>query len=378
MKRIRPSTPDVDTDDRTMPGEPIDPDSTTPAVDQLAAFENEIITITGTTAGTALSNSTTALQLALTLAGVGPADNVIMPSMTSAITVDGVIHTGATPVFIDSDPDTWNIDPDLLQVELARQSHAGTLPSAVIAVDLFGSCADYSRIAPICEYYEIPLIEDATEALGATHAGQPAGSFGLGGILSFDDDKVIASGGGGMVVSRNPRFITAIEGLAIRPTAEDAADNDSGIGAIPRMSTLSASVARSQLASLGDRVARQRSINAAYRSTLVGLPGIAFMPNGKDDGQTNWLTVITVDPATAGIDRDMLRTRLDAAGIESRPVRMPCHTLRTFSSHRFTGGRVAEEIAIRGLCLPSGPSSTESDIQLVIDEIYSCFEQKRP
>lgn len=339
----------------------------------LDRFESEVASVTSTSAGAALSSGTAALHLALVLAGVKPGDEVLVPTMTFVATPNAVTYAGATPVFLDSEISGWNIDPDLLCEELATRARNGNLPSAVVAVDIYGLCADYSRIVPTCEYYEVPLIEDAAEALGASHAGQPAGSFGLAGVLSFNGNKVITTSGGGMLVSRNEELIVAARHLASQAREDAAHYEHTKIGYNYRLSNLLAAIGRGQLMHLAEKVDKRRSINVFYRGALSDLPGVGFMANADDNGQTNWLTVMTIDPKVAGTDRELVRKHLDSLDIEARPAWKPCHMQPVFAHNRVIGGSVAEKIFEHGLCLPSGSSMNDADLDRVASAVRQCF-----
>lgn len=373
MNRIYLSPPDVGPDERSSLLDAFDSNWIAPVGDHLDAFETELVNTTHTSSAVAVTSGTAALHLALILAGVGQGSEVIVPSLTFVATANAVTYTGARPVFIDSEAATWNLDPELLAEELATRSRNGDLPAAVIAVDLYGQCADYSKITSICEYFEVPLIEDAAEALGATHKGQPAGSFGLVGVLSFNGNKIITTSSGGALVSRNEKLIEAARHLANQARDDAPHYEHSKTGFNYRMSNLLAAVGRAQLRHLDEKVERRKAINARYRDALSEIPGIDFMPNPDDGGQTNWLTVITIDPESAGVDRETVRLHLESADIEARPSWKPLHLQPLFSDHKMIGGPICESVFANGLCLPSGSSMTIQDQDRVITELRSCF-----
>jgi dTDP-4-amino-4,6-dideoxygalactose transaminase len=339
------------------------------------AFEREFAAHVGVCHAAALSSGTAALHLALLLTGVGAGDEVLCSSLTFSASANAITYCGARPVFIDCDAASWNMDPDLLETELQRCAAAGRPPKAVLAVDLYGQCADYTRIAPICERFGVPLIEDAAEALGATCAGRPAGSFGLAAAFSFNGNKIITTSGGGMLVSEEEALIA--RGRFLATQARDAAAHyqHSTIGYNYRMSNVLAAIGRGQLTVLEERVAARRANFEAYAAALADLPGIAFMPEAPYGRCTRWLTCLTIDPERFGATREQVRLALEAENIESRPVWKPMHLQPVFAGARRCGGAVAEGIFARGLCLPSGSALTPADLARTVATVRA---QRRP
>jgi pyridoxal phosphate-dependent aminotransferase EpsN len=303
--------------------------------------------------------------------GVKPGDTVFTSTLTFAATANAIRYVGADPVFIDSDLETWNMSPALLAEELDASARRGKLPAAVIAVDLYGQCADMDAINEACARYDVPVIEDAAEALGATYKGRPAGSFGAFGAFSFNGNKIITTSGGGMLVASREDWIAKARFLATQ--ARDAAPHyqHSSIGYNYRLSNLLAAVGRGQLQVLDDRVASRRATNAVYRAALAGLPGIDFMGEASYGQSTCWLTCITVDPDAFGATREDLRLALQARDIEARPVWKPMHLQPVFAGCRVVGGGVAAALFDRGLCLPSGSSLTPADREFAIETLLS-------
>lgn len=336
---------------------------------QVDAFEQELAAVCGVGHAAALSSGTAALHLALLLSGVGEGDAVLLPTLTFAATAFAVCYVGAEPVFLDSEAGSWNLDPELLAEELAARQRAGTLPAAVIAVDLYGQCADYERIVALCDRYGVPLIEDAAEALGASYRGRPAASFGRCGILSFNGNKIITTSGGGALVSDDGELVARARSLASQ--ARDPAPHyqHSEIGYNYRMSNLLAAVGLAQLRVLAERVAARRRNFELYRQGLGDLPGIAFVPEAAYGRSTRWLTVLTVEPQGFGATREDVRLALERENIESRPVWKPLHLQPVFAGCRIVGGSLAEDLFAHGLCLPSGSSLEEHDRQRVIDAV---------
>jgi pyridoxal phosphate-dependent aminotransferase EpsN len=339
------------------------------------AFEREFAEKVGAPAAAALVSGTAALHLALIILGVGPGDEVLTSTLTFAATANAITYVGAKPVLIDSDRRSWNMDPALLTEEIEASLQRGVHPKAVIAVDLYGQCADYEPIQEICRRHEIPLIEDAAEALGAFYHGQPAGSFGEIACFSFNGNKIITTSGGGMMVSRRKDWIQRARFLATQ--ARDPAPHyeHSQIGYNYRMSNLLAAVGRGQLGVLQDRVRQRRMNFDYYRKALGDLPGIEFMPELPNACSTRWLTCITVNEQLFGADRETIRLALESENIESRPLWKPMHLQPVFASCPIRGGRVSSDLFQRGLCLPSGSNLKESDLCRVAELIRKVPKQ---
>ncbi len=340
---------------------------------QVDAFESEFAAAVGARHALVLSSGTAAIHLALLLSGVGLGDEVVVSNLTFAASAFPVAYLGARPVFVDSERTSWNMDPGLLEDVLGRKAKQGRLPKAVVAVHLYGQSADLLPILELCRRYDLPLVEDAAEALGATYDGQPVGSFGRFGAFSFNGNKIITTSGGGMLVSDNPDLVEHARKLASQ--ARDPAPHyeHSEIGYNYRMSNLLAAVGRAQLQVLDDRVRRRREIFDHYRRALGDLPGVEFMPEAPWGRSTRWLTVLTVDPHAAGFTREDLRLALEAENIEARPVWKPMHLQPVFQDCETIGAAVSEELFERGLCLPSGSAMTENDLRRVVDAVRSRF-----
>lgn len=365
-KRIFLSPPHLDGLERDLLIEAFDSNWITTLGPQVDAFEAEICATTGIAYAAALSSGTAALHLGLIMLGVGPGDEVICSDLTFAASANAIVYRGAAPIFIDSDPRTWNMDPELLARELEDCRKRGRLPKAAVVVDLYGQCADYDRILPICSSFGVPVIEDAAEALGATYRGQAAGKFGMMGVFSFNGNKIITTSGGGMLVSDDPEYVRRAKFLSTQ--ARDPAPHyqHSQIGYNYRMSNLLAAVGRGQLARLGDKVAKRRQIKEFYRHALEGTPGISFMPDAAYGAPNFWLTVILVDPNLFGADREAVRLTLEAENIESRPVWKPMHMQPVFEVCRHRGGEVGRGIFEHGLCLPSGNGLAVTDQERIV------------
>jgi len=331
------------------------------------AFERELADQCRVAACTALSSGTAAVHLALLLTGVGPGDEVLCSTLTFAASVNPVCYLGGTPVLVDCDAATWNVDPALLEAELESRARAGRLPKAVVAVDLYGQCADLKPIEAMCERFEVVLIEDAAEALGATAYGRPAGSFGRFGVLSFNGNKIVTTGGGGALVSNDVAAIARARFFATQ--ARDPAPHyqHSEIGFNYRLSNILAAIGRGQLSTLGRRVAARRANFDRYVAGLGDLPGIGFMPEASYGVSTRWLTTITIDPDSFGATREEVRLALEAGNIEARPLWKPMHLQPVFTGCRVVGGKVSEHLFDRGLCLPSGSALTPTQHDRVVE-----------
>jgi dTDP-4-amino-4,6-dideoxygalactose transaminase len=330
------------------------------------AFEQEFCQVTGAGHAAAVSSGTAAIHLALRLLDVGVGDEVFCSTLTFAATANPIAYQGATPVFIDSDRTSWNMNPDLLREALEKKAQMGKLPKAVILVHLYGQSADIEPILAACNEYDVPLIEDAAEALGATYKGRSPGTFGLIGIYSFNGNKIITTSGGGMLVSDKPELVAKARFLATQ--ARDTAPHyqHSEIGFNYRLSNVLAGIGRGQLQVLCDRVASRRRNYEIYAKGLADLPGIEFMPEANFGTSTRWLTCLTIDPETFGVDREQIRLALAEQQIEARPVWKPLHMQPVFSECESIGNTVAEDLFAQGLCLPSGSNLTNEELERVI------------
>lgn len=369
--RVYLSPPDVGELERERLLAAFDSNWIAPLGPEVDAFESDIQDYVGLPFAVALSSGTAALHLALQLLGVGPGDEVIVPSFTFIATAAAATYLGAVPVFLDSTAASWNLDPALLAEELEQMAAAGKLPAAVIPTDLYGQCADYGAIVPLCEHYGVPLVEDAAEALGARYAGKAAGSFGAAGIFSFNGNKIITTSGGGMLVTADEELARRAKHLASQAREPFPHYQHAEVGYNYRLSNLLAALGRAQLEGLDWRLKRRRSINTAYREALFGTPGIEFMPEDTAGEPSWWLTCITIDPVAFGATNDEVRDRLESVGIESRPTWKPLHLQPAFAGCRTRGGRVAEAIFEQGLCLPSGSSLADADLSRIVETILT-------
>jgi dTDP-4-amino-4,6-dideoxygalactose transaminase len=371
MTRIYLSPPEVGEEERRMLLEAFDSNWIAPIGPDLDAFEQEVATRVGVGHAVAMASGTAALHLALLLEGVGPGDEVLIPSFTFVATAAAVTYLGAVPVFIDCSPTNWALDPALVAEVLADRAHAGRLPAALVTVDLYGQCADYDALSGLCESYGIPLVEDSAEALGASYRGREAGSFGKSGVFSFNGNKIITTSGGGMLVSHSAELVAQARHLATQARDPFPHFEHSVLGFNYRLSNLLAALGRGQLRGLDDRIRRRKRIDARYRDALDGLPGVSFMPIA-DYGEPNWwLTCIVVDPEQFGVDREQIRLALESVDIESRPTWKPMHLQPVFAGATTVGGTVCAGIFEGGLCLPTGAALSPGDQDRVIEVVLS-------
>jgi dTDP-4-amino-4,6-dideoxygalactose transaminase len=377
--RIYLSPPHLDGDEQRLVAEAFASNWIAPLGPHVDAFEQEMASYAQAGHAAALSSGTAALHLALRLIGVGAGDEVWCSTFTFAASANPICYERATPVFIDSDEVSWNLDPALLASALDEAARTGRLPKAVIVVHLYGQCADLDPILAACDRHGVALIEDAAEAVGAFYKGRHAGSLGRIGVLSFNGNKIMTTSGGGMLLSNDAEVVGRCRFLATQ--ARDPAPHyqHSSIGFNYRMSNVLAAIGRGQLARIEAKVAARRAVFAGYRALLADLPGLTFMPEADfaDRGSraNRWLTCIQIDPAVAGTDPERVRTTLEAQNIEARPLWKPLHLQPVFTSARVIGGAVSERLFARGLCLPSGSGMSHDDLARVVAVVRGCWQR---
>lgn len=317
----------------------------------------------------ALSSGTAALHLGLILLGAGKGDEVICQSFTFSASANPISYVGATPVFIDSEPDTWNMDPDLLEEAIRERIRVtGKKPKAIIPVHLYGMPANMERIQEIAARYEIPILEDAAEALGSEYRGQKCGTLGEMACLSFNGNKMITTSGGGALVCRTREEADVAKFYATQARDQVPHYQHSKIGYNYRMSNICAGIGRGQMTVLQEHVERRQEIHAYYSDALSGMPGITLLTNPGDKYRSNhWLTCVLVDPVVAGFTREDLRLSMDAANIETRPLWKPMHLQPVFADAPYYGNGVSESLFDKGLCLPSSPVLSEGDLERVVE-----------
>ena len=346
-----------------------------PAGPDLDAFEQDVSRFIGGNHGAvALSSGTAALHLALLAVGVQPGDEVFLSSFTFAATANAVRYCGAEPVFIDSEPDSWNMSPQLLAEEFDRARRLNRLPRAVVVVDLYGQCADYDAIVGLCLDHGVAVVEDAAEALGATYKGRPAGTLGHVGVFSFNGNKIITTSGGGMLVSNDPAIIDRVRYLSTQARQPVAHYEHHEVGFNYRMSNLLAAMGRVQLQRLPGFIERRLEINARYRSLLGDLPDVGFMPVPEWSGWNGWLTCALFDSHATAV---RVREHLAHIGVESRPLWWPMHRQPVFARCRARLDGTSDDLAARGLCLPSGSALTSDQVGLVASTVRTALGEAR-
>lgn len=341
-----------------------------PAGPDLAVFEEAVGRRLGRHA-VALSSGTAALHLALEVLGVGRGDVVLVPTLTFAATVNPVCYLGAEPVLVDSDGSTWALDPVLVASGIDAARRAGRRVAAVVAVDLYGQCADYDALESVCQDAGVPLVVDAAESMGARYRGRPAGSAGTVAVLSFNGNKIITTGGGGMLVSGDTSLVERARYLATQARDPVAHYEHRAVGYNYRLGNLAAALGRAQVDALEARVAARRRVRAGYECRLAGVPGLDFMPVADYGEPNHWLTVITLDPVRSGAVPEQVRLSLLAGDVEARRAWKPMHQQPVFAGLRTVGRAVADDVFARGLCLPSGSALTESDLDRVVDAVVA-------
>lgn len=337
-----------------------------PAGPHLSAFEQEFCEYIGAKYAVALSSGTAAIHLALLIMGIQPRDEVFVSTLTFAGSVNPIIYMGAKPVFIDSEPLSWNMDPSILETALRARAQKGSLPKAVIPVHLYGQSADMDRIMAICDEYGVPVIEDAAEAIGTLYHNRRPGTMGKLGAFSFNGNKIITTSGGGMLVSDDKSLIDHARKLSSQSREPVPHYEHVEIGYNYRMSNVLAAIGLGQLIAIEKRVQRKREIYDYYRTHLSKVPGLTFvdeMPYGR---HTRWLTVILVDAKQFGADREQIRLKLEEHNIESRPLWKPMHLQPVFKDYESIGGQVAESLFDQGLCLPSGTALTDEQLSQIV------------
>lgn len=337
------------------------------------AFERELAQKVGASHAVALSSGTAAIHLSLVMLGVGPGDTVFCSTLTFAASANPIVYQGAEPVFIDSEPESWNMSPEALEHALETARKAGKLPKAVLVVSLYGQSADMDPIAELCARYGVPLIEDAAESLGARYKGKASGTFGLMGIYSFNGNKIITTSGGGMLVTEDENLAKQARFYATQ--ARDPAPHyqHSRIGYNYRMSNILAGVGRGQLHVLDQRVEARRRVFDTYRTMLADLPWLRWMPEPNWSFSTHWLSVATLSKDSPVTASELIH-RLSAEFIESRPVWKPMHLQPVFADNPyFTHGQasVSDDLFNSGICLPSGSNMSDENIERVVSAIRS-------
>lgn len=380
VSRIHLSPPHMSGNERKYIKEAFDTNWIAPHGKNIDLFEKELANYVGCNGAVALSSGTAAIHLALKLLNVMQGDYVFCSSLTFVASAAPILYEGAEPVFIDSEPNTWNMSPNALEQAFIHMKKHGKLPKAVIVVNLYGQSADMSKIMEICEYFKTPIIEDAAESLGATYQGRASGTYGKYGIYSFNGNKIITTSGGGMLVSND------LDGLArgrfLATQAKDPAIHyqHSMVGYNYRMSNVLAGIGRGQLEVLDERVTARRRIFSTYYNSLSTVNGIEFMPEHSFGRSSRWLTAMTVNPDKVAVKVEDIIAALGYQNIEARPVWKPLHLQPLFQNklyfpHNFKNS-ISDNLFTTGICLPSGSNLTDEGISRVIECIYNILTVK--
>ncbi|MES5956139.1 aminotransferase class I/II-fold pyridoxal phosphate-dependent enzyme [Bacillus fungorum] len=343
-------------------------------------FERELASFVGVKGGAAVSSGTAAIHLALRLLNVQEGDTVFCSSFTFVASANPIVYLGAEPVFIDSEPKTWNMSPQALACALHDADKAGKLPKAVILVHLYGQSAKLDEILSLCNHYDVPIIEDAAESLGSTYKGKASGTFGKFGIYSFNGNKIITTSGGGMLVSDDVEALERARFLATQAKDPALHYEHSEIGYNYRMSNILAGIGRGQLEVLEDRVRARRSIYNRYYEALSLIPGFYFMPELENTRSNRWLTTLTIDEKESGISIGKLLRILAEENIEARPMWKPLHIQSLFKEKKYYPHSKNEDVSQylfqRGICLPSGSNMLTEDQQRVIQCVLNIVLKK--
>ena len=378
-KKIYLSSPTMHGEEQEFIKEAFDTNWVAPLGPNVNAFEKELADYVGISHASALSAGTAAIHLALKVLGISQGDYVFVPTLTFSATCNPVVYEKAVPVFIDSEKDTWNMDPDALRQAFEKYPDV----KAVIVVHLYGTPAKLDEIMEICRERNVPLIEDAAESLGSTYKGKHTGTFGDIGIYSFNGNKIITTSGGGMMVSEQEEYTRQATFLATQARDPARHYQHSHIGYNYRMSNIVAGVGRGQLLHLEEHKARKKAIYRQYQEAFADIPEITLNPLNKDGDANCWLTCMTIAPR-CGVTPDQIMDALDAENIESRPIWKPMHLQPVFAEYDFITAKgsghgegvqesVAGDIFDRGFCLPSDIKNTSEDMELIIKIVRKCF-----
>ena len=368
MNRIYLSPPDMSPSERARLLQAFDANWVAPVGPELSEFEAAFADRHGGGHGVAVSSGSAALHLSLLLSGVGPGDVVIVPSFTFASTANAAVYCGATPIFVDSEPRTWNLDPDLVGEAIDDTRRRGERVGAVVTVDLYGQCADHTPIRARCAGAGVPLIEDAAEATGATWEGRSAGTLGDLGIFSFNGNKLLTTGGGGLILTPDADLAARARHLATQAREPVLHYEHREVGYNYRLSNLLAAVGLGQLERLDELLERRAANRRFYEDAFADLDGVGFNPIDDRGTPNHWLTVLVLGDDASASPADVIAA-LDEVDIEARPAWKPMHQQPVYGDHRMYGGAICDDAYARSLCLPSGSSLTELDLERVAETV---------
>ena len=374
-KRIYLSSPTMHGEEQKYVQEAFDTNWVAPLGPNVNAFEKEMAEYTHCSHAAALSSGTAAIHLSLKLLGAAAGDVVFVSDLTFSATCNPIVYENATPVFIDAEPDTWNMSPEALRKAFEKYPN----PKAVVCAHLYGTPAKLDEIMAICEEHNVPFIEDAAESLSSTYKGRHTGTFGKYGIYSFNGNKIITTSGGGMLVSKEEEAVKKATFLATQARDPARHYQHSQIGYNYRMSNITAGIGRGQLLHLEEHKARKKAIYEQYKQAFSDIPEITMNPLNPDGDANCWLSCMTIAPGSK-ITPDMIMDALEEINAESRPIWKPMHLQPVFAecdfiSHNEDGSSVGEDIFNRGLCLPSDIKNTEEDMEQIIKTVRKCFNR---
>ncbi|WP_278250328.1 aminotransferase class I/II-fold pyridoxal phosphate-dependent enzyme [Bacillus sp. Cs-700] len=352
-----------------------------PLGDNVDAFEKEIAKYVGASDAIAVSSGTAAIHLALSLLGVERGDDVFCSTLTFVASANPILYLGAKPVFIDSEPDTWNMSPQALERALVDAARKQRLPKAVIVVHLYGQSAKMDEILDLCNRYEVPVIEDSAESLGSTYKGKASGTLGKFGVYSFNGNKIITTSGGGMLVSNDRHAIQQARFLATQARDQAHHYQHSQLGYNYRMSNILAGIGRAQLEVLNKRIASRRRVFNTYLQELGDLLPVNFMPEMLNTMSNRWLTALTINENAFSATSEILEIMRNH-NIEARPVWKPLHLQPLYRGAKYYPHKekihVAERLFWSGICLPSGSNLLEGDQMYIIDSFKKALRMKEP
>ncbi|WLR52977.1 aminotransferase class I/II-fold pyridoxal phosphate-dependent enzyme [Bacillus tianshenii] len=378
-KRIFLSAPHLSGEEKKYVDDAFETNWIAPLGPNVNSFEKELAQYAGVKDAAVFNSGTAAIHLALQLLNVGNGDVVFCSSLTFAASANPILYQNAEPVFIDSEPDTWNMSPVALKRAFEEAEKQDRLPKAVIVVNLYGQSADMDEIVPLCERYGVPIIEDAAESLGASYKGKRSGTFGTYGIYSFNGNKIITTSGGGALISNDVESLKRARFLSTQARDPARHYQHSTTGYNYRLSNVLAGVGRGQLEVLDERVKGRRAVFNRYVEALSDVAGLTFMPEPEGYYSNRWLTVLTINPEEAGFTRDDVIDVLEEKNIEARPVWKPLHLqplFEQFAYYKHTEKSVSDELFTNGICLPSGTNMSTADQEHVIEQFRSLVKTK--
>ncbi|PAF29523.1 DegT/DnrJ/EryC1/StrS family aminotransferase [Paenibacillus sp. 7516] len=378
-KRIYLASPHMGGGEQRYIQEAFDTNWIAPLGANVDAFEKVVADYVGAAGAVALDSGTAAIHLALRLLGVGQGDVVFCSSLTFIASANPILYQGATPVFIDSETNSWNMSPVALERAFRDYAKKGKLPKAVIVVNLYGQSADYDPLLRLCEQYEVPIVEDAAESLGASYKGKMSGTLGRFGIFSFNGNKIITTSGGGMLVSDDLKALQKARFLATQARDQAKHYQHSEIGYNYRLSNVLAGIGRGQMEVLEDRIIRKREIREGYHKELANIPGVTILDEQTYGRSTHWLTTMLLDSKRTGIRPTQIIEVLESNNIESRPVWKPMHFQPIFQEYSYYSHTEEEDVSAKffaqGLCLPSDTNMSSIEMDEVVNVLKKLLSE---